>query len=175
MNRGTPAGTHSPAQDPNLGYLAFGGIAPVHVTNISTTVPIQGYSVATRAPTSAPHPTYFYYTVDVHSYDFPNSSSITAANNNTIVDSGTTLNLVPTEVAQAYNSGWGNVTWRSGSYYVDCDAKAPPFAVVLGGKTFTIDPRDQVIWVGTDDNGKDLCVSGTQDGGPESMGSVFIL
>ncbi|KAJ6544502.1 aspartic peptidase domain-containing protein [Mycena capillaripes] len=161
LNRGMPAGTHSPTVDPHLGYLAFGGIAPVPVTNTSTTVPIQGYSLATRAPTSDPHPTYFYYTIDVQSYVFPNSSGVPTASNSTIVDSGTTLNLVPTEVAQAYNTGWGNVTWRAGSYYVDCNAEAPPFAVV--------------VWVGTDEHGKDLCVSGTQDGGPKTMGSVFIL
>ncbi|KAF7332955.1 Acid protease [Mycena venus] len=173
LNRGTAAGTHSPAADPHLGYLAFGGIAPVPVTSTCTTVPIQGYSLTTRAPTADRHSTYMYYTVDIHKYTFPNSSTVVTASNSTIIDSGTTLNLLPSEVAQAYNKGFG--TWHDGLYYVDCAAQAPPFSVTLGGKTFSTDPQDQVVWVGTDKNGNDLCVSGTQDGGPQMMGSVFIL
>ncbi|KAJ7619810.1 acid protease [Mycena polygramma] len=177
LNRGTPAATHSSGPAPHLGYLAFGGIAPVPVTTNCVTIPVQGYSLDTHAPTSAPHPTYFYYTTDVQAYVFPNSSAVPGgtASNQTILDSGTTLNLVPTEVARAYNTGWGDVVWRAGTYYVDCAAQAPPFAVVFGGKTFAIDPRDQVVWVGKDTSGKDMCVSGMQDGGPVTMGSVFIL
>ncbi|KAJ7794320.1 acid protease [Mycena olivaceomarginata] len=151
LDRGTAAETHSPAADPHL----------------------RGYSLATRTPTTDRHPTYFYYTVDVQKYAFPNSSGVATANNNTIIDSGTTLNLVPSEVARAYNKGFG--TWRDGSYYVDCAATAPPFNVTIGQKTFSIDPRDQVVWAGKDENGKSLCISGTQDGGPETTGSIFIL
>ncbi|KAJ7277450.1 acid protease [Mycena rebaudengoi] len=173
LNRGTPAGQHSEHTDPNLGYLAFGGIAPVSVTSTSVTVPIQGYSMATRTPTSGSNSTFFYYTVDVQKYVFPGSTTVHTASNSTIVDSGTTLNLVPSHVARAYNAGFG--TLRDGSYYVDCKAQAPPFTVVLGGKSFTIDGRDQIVPVGKDAKGQDLCVSGTQDGGAEMDGSLFVL
>ncbi|KAJ7174692.1 aspartic peptidase domain-containing protein [Mycena filopes] len=173
LNRGTPSGQHSPSVDPHLGYLAFGGIAQVPVTSAHATVPVQGYSLATRAPTNR-HPTYFYYTVDVQKYVFPGSTAVFTASNSTIIDSGTTLNLVPTDVARAYNKAF-NATWRAGTYYVECAAKAPPFSVLLGGKTFAIDPRDQVVYAGTDDSGAAVCISGTQDGGPVTMGSVFIL
>ncbi|KAJ7351511.1 acid protease [Mycena albidolilacea] len=173
LDRGTAAETHSPAADPHLGYFAFGGIVNVPVTSTCVTVPVQGYSLATRTPTTDPHPTHFYYTVDVQKYAFPNSSGVATANNNTIIDSGTTLNLVPSEVARAYNKGFG--TWRDGSYYVDCAATAPPFNVTIGQRTFSIDPRDQVVWGGKDENGRSLCISGTQDGGPETTGSIFIL
>ncbi|KAJ7249768.1 aspartic peptidase domain-containing protein [Mycena haematopus] len=172
LNRGA-AGTHSPAAVPHLGYLAFGGVPSVPVTSTRTTVPVQGYSLATHEPTTKSHHTYFYYTVDVQRYTFPNSSGIVTASNTTIVDSGTTLNLVPSDVAQAYNKGFG--TWREGLYYVDCAANAPPFSVTLGGATFTIDPRDQVVWVGKDESGEDSCISGTQDGGPLTTTAVFIL
>ncbi|KAJ7770307.1 acid protease, partial [Mycena maculata] len=173
LNRGTDAGKHSPSIDPRLGYLAFGGIAPVPVTSTAVTVPVQGYSLTTRAPTTGPNATFFYYTVDVQKYTFPGSGAVNTANNATILDSGTTLCIVPSPVAQAYNKGFG--TWRQGSYYVDCGAHAPPFAVTLGGKTFAVDGRDLVVPVGKDANGTDLCVSGIQDGGPEMDGSVFIL
>ncbi|KAJ6464864.1 acid protease [Mycena sanguinolenta] len=172
LNRGAPR-INAAAAVPHLGYIAFGGVPSVQVTSTRVTVPIQGYSLATREPTTKRHHTYFYYTVDVQKYTFPNSSGIATASNTTIIDTGTTLNLVPSDVAQAYNKGFG--TWRAGTYYVDCAAQAPPFSVTLGGKRFTIDPRDQVVWVGKDENGKDSCVSGTQDGGPLTMGAVFIL
>ncbi|KAJ6596130.1 acid protease [Mycena vulgaris] len=173
LNRGTTAGKHSTRPDPNLGYLAFGGIAPVPVTSTAVTVPIQGFSIMTGAPTFGPNVTYFYYALDVQKYIFNGSSSVSTAQNSTILDSGTTLNLVPSPVARAYNEGFG--TWHDGSYYVNCNARAPPFSVVLGGKTFTIDPRDQIIPVGQDSNGNDLCISGTQDGGEDGQGRVFIL
>ncbi|KAF8121726.1 aspartic peptidase domain-containing protein, partial [Mycena galopus ATCC 62051] len=170
LNRGTAEKAHSPAVDPHLGYLAFGGIAPVPVVaSTQTTVPIQGYSLATRAPTTSRHPTYFYYTADV----VYNTSGIATSSNTTIIDSGTTLNLVPSDIARAYNKGWA--TWRAGSYYVDCSATAPPFAVTIGGTTFDVDPQDQVVWVGADETGKDSCISGTQDGGPMTMGAIYIL
>ncbi|KAK7001699.1 acid protease [Favolaschia claudopus] len=137
LNRGTASGMRSPKTDPHLGYLAFGGVAPVPVT-------------------SPPPP-----------------ANVATSSNDTIIDTGTTLNLVPTDVARAYNKGWS--TWRNGSYYVDCEAEAPPFSVTLGGKTFSIDPRDQVVYAGKDEKGKELCVSGTQDGGPQLASSVFIL
>ncbi|KAF8128050.1 hypothetical protein K438DRAFT_1789695 [Mycena galopus ATCC 62051] len=141
LNRGTAEKVNSPAVDPHLGYLAFGGIAPVPVVaSTQTTVPIQGYSLATRAPTTSRHPTYFYYTADV----VYNTSGIATSSNTTIIDSGTTLNLVPSDIARAYNKGWA--TWRAGSYYVDCSATAPPFAVTIGGTTSTSTRRTR--WCG---------------------------
>ncbi|KAJ7062706.1 acid protease [Mycena amicta] len=180
LNRGTNAGKHSPDIDPYLGYVAFGGRPPVDVVQSSTvTVPLQGFTAGRRTPVSASSHTpasYFYYAIDVESYIFPNSSGIPTASNSTIIDSGTTLNLLPSPVAQAYNARWKTANWHDGSWYVDCDEVAPPFAVEIGDKTFTIDPRDQVVYVGKDDDGKDLCVSGTQDGGdPNVDGTMFIL
>ncbi|KAJ7643179.1 acid protease [Mycena rosella] len=174
LNRGTITAEHSPRPDPHLGYLAFGGIAPVPVTNTTATLPVQGFSIATHAPVSGAGATYSYYGVDVQKYVFPGSAAIFTAQNSTILDSGTTLNLMPSAVAQKYNAAF-NATWRDGQYYVDCAAKAPPFAVVLGGKTFTIDGRDQIVSFGKDADGKEMCISGTQDGGPDMQGSVFIL
>jgi hypothetical protein len=52
------------------------------------------------------------------------------------------------------------LTGRPG-YVVQCNATAPEFQVTLGGKTFSIDPRDQIVPV-TMDNGTLVCASGTQ-------------
>ncbi|KAJ7500008.1 acid protease [Mycena latifolia] len=175
LNRGTAAGMHSPHLDPHLGYLSFGGIAPVPVNATTATLPVQGFSIATRAPSSAPNAIHTYFALDVQKYIFPGSEALSTAQNSTILDCGTTLNLLPSPVARAYNAYENFGTWRSGSYYVSCTAKAPPFSVVLGGKTFTVDGRDLVVPVGKDADGNDLCVSGIQDGGPETQGNVFIL
>ncbi|KAF7318537.1 Acid protease [Mycena chlorophos] len=175
LNRGTTAGKSSTSLDPHLGYLTFGGLPPVAtVPDTSTTVPLQAFTAGGREPISGTSPTpkaYFYYTVDIQSYFFPNSSRIAGgtSSNKTIIDSGTTLNMLPSPVAQAYNGLWAK--WRSGSWYVPCSAVAPPFVVQLGGKNYTIDARDLVVPV---EDGE--CVSGIQDGGDEDVdGNMFIL
>ncbi|KAJ7780230.1 acid protease [Mycena maculata] len=163
--------------DPNLGYVAFGGMPPVALDKTAVTVPIQGYSATTGDP-STTNAVYFYYTLDVAGYVFSGSTSVETANNNTILDTGTTLNYFPTKVAKAYNAGFvpkAKYNEDEGLYYVDCDATPPAFSVNLGGKLFPIDARDQILDAGTDDAGKVLCISGTQDGGADTAENVFIL
>ncbi|KAJ7777209.1 aspartic peptidase domain-containing protein [Mycena metata] len=164
--------------DPNLGYLAFGGMPPVALDKTAVTVPIQKYSAKTGDPSSAAGAEYIYYTIDVESYVFPGSTSVATANNNTIVDSGTTLNYVPDKVAKAYNAKFvpkATLDSDSGLYFVNCNATAPAFSVTLAGKSFPVDARDQILDAGTDDSGNVLCISGTQPGGADTAGTVFIL
>ncbi|KAJ7226970.1 acid protease [Mycena pura] len=164
----------------NLGRLSFGGIAPVPVTETSTTVPVQGYStVSGGTPSNARNSTDLWYTVDVAAYKFPGSNSVNTKSNNTILDSGTTLNLLPNDVVAAYASACNppavfNATTEL--YMVDCKATVPEFYVTIGDKTFSIDPRDQILADGTDANGNPLCVFGTQEGGDGgNASSIFIL
>ncbi|KAJ7173547.1 acid protease [Mycena filopes] len=165
--------------DANLGYLAFGGMPPaVKLDKTVVTVPIQGYSTKTGNPSSGAGSEYVYYTVDVDAYVFPGSTSVATANNNTIVDSGTTLNYVPDKVAKAYNAKFvpkATLDNESGLYFVACNATAPAFSVTLGGKKFPIDARDQILDAGTDDDGNVVCISGTQPGGADTPDTVFIL
>lgn len=63
----------------------------------------------------------------------------------------------------------------SGLYFVNCNATAPAFSVTLAGKRFPVDARDQILNAGTDNNGNVLCISGTQPGGADTPGNVFIL
>lgn len=55
-----------------------------------------------------------------------------------------------------------------------CNAKVPYFAVVIGGVSFSVDPRDMV----QDDNtGTANCVAGVSDGDPfdfYTLGDVFL-
>jgi hypothetical protein len=175
LNRG--ALVVNATEDPNLGFIAFGGMPPVDLDKTAVTVPVQGYSASTGEPSST-DAVFFYYTVDVDAYTFPGSTKVATSNNNTILDSGTTLNLVPTKVAKAYNAQFvpkATLDRDSGLYFVDCNATVPAFSVTLGGKVFPIDARDQILDAGTDDDGNTVCITGTQDGGADTPDNVFIL
>ncbi|KAJ6474047.1 acid protease [Mycena vitilis] len=159
--------------DPKLGLLAFGGIVPVPVLNISATVPVQRFSG--NIPSNSDNATSLWYTVDVDSYTFPNSSALTTASNNTILDSGATFNYLPTPIAAAFIALFSppaTLNSTSGLYVIDCNATAPAFAATIGGALFTVDGRDQIVPQGND---ADACWSGTQDGGPDVAGNVFTL
>ncbi|KAF8166541.1 aspartic peptidase domain-containing protein [Mycena galopus ATCC 62051] len=175
LNRGALA--VNTTVDANLGFLAFGGMPPVDLDKTAVTVPIQGYSASTGDPSNK-NAVFLYYTVDVEGYTFPGSTKVTTKNNNTIVDSGTTLNYLPNDVAKAYNERFvpkAKLDEDSGLWFVDCNATVPAFSVTLGGKSFPIDARDQILENGTDDAGNLLCISGTQPGGEDTPDTVFIL
>jgi len=164
--------------DPNLGFLSFGGIAPVPVVNTAVTIPIEGYSATTGIPNNGPGSDFFFYTVNVEGYTFPGSNHVVTANNNTILDTGTTLHFVPTPVIEAYAKQFkppAVLDEDFGLYLVACNATVPPLSVQIGGKSFTIDPRDEILPAGTDDEGNIICITGTQDGGPNVAQDIFIL
>ncbi|KAJ7636636.1 aspartic peptidase domain-containing protein [Roridomyces roridus] len=89
---------------PHLGCIAFGGIVPVAVTSKSATVPVQRYDPQKVDPSSGPNATFLWYALDVDGYTFPGSTAVVTKSNSTMVDSGTTINLLPTAVADAYNA-----------------------------------------------------------------------
>ncbi|KAJ7204554.1 aspartic peptidase domain-containing protein [Mycena haematopus] len=178
LDRGTFDQQENDPFDPNLGFLSFGGIAPVPVVNTAVTIPVQGYSASTGLPENGHGSEFFFYTVDIQEYTFAGSKRLATANNNTILDTGTTLNYVPTAVAAAYNAQFHPKAVLDPDfdlYVVACNATVPSFDVTIGGKTFTIDGRDQILPAGTDDNGNIICITGTQDGGPDEDGNIFIM
>lgn len=161
LNRESPS-QHNSTYDPNLGYLAFGGIVPVPTTFPTVTVPVQvlksSYAKGSKA--------YTFYAVDVEAYTF--SGSMKRTNSTTmaaILDSGTTLNSFPSDVAKAYNSRFIPPAYKDdGLYFVACNATAPDFEVQIGGKKFKVDPKDQIVATGTTNTttGEAVCLSGTQ-------------
>jgi len=86
------------------------------------------------------------------------------------------LNYFPSAIAKEYNAQFtppANISDKYGLYVVVCSAKIPDFQVIIGGKSFDIDPRDQLSPIGVkNDQGEDLCISSTQDGGGLA---VFVL
>ncbi|KAJ7351513.1 acid protease, partial [Mycena albidolilacea] len=186
IDRGTIEGRGNDPVEHNVGFLSFGGMPPVPVVNTSVTVPIQGYTVvnSTGIPSEGPDAMFFFYTVDIQSYTFPGSDTVVTTSNNTILDSGTTFNLLPDDVAAVFATGFNppatlitNPLNDRPIYIVDCNATAPEFQVTLGGKRFSIDPRDQIVASGKFDNGTIACASGTQPISAISLGfdTQFIL
>ncbi|KAJ7743456.1 aspartic peptidase domain-containing protein [Mycena maculata] len=178
LDRGTFEQQENDPFDPNLGFLALGGIAPVAVVDTAVTVPIEGYSATTGIPENGPGSDFFFYTVDVESFTFPGSSKLVTKLNNTILDTGTTLNYVPTDIALAYNAQFKPKAINDpdfGAFVVACNATVPAFEVTIGGKTFSIDGRDQILPAGTDNEGNLICITGTADGGPALADNIFIL
>ncbi|KAJ7789057.1 aspartic peptidase domain-containing protein [Mycena olivaceomarginata] len=134
IDRGTFEGLGNDPVEHNVGFLSFGGIPPVPVVNTSVTVPIQGYS-ADGIPSDGPDASFF------------------STRNNTILDSGTTFNLLPNDVAAVFAAQFdppANLTTNP----------LTAAGVTLGGKTFSIDPRPDCA--GYNGNGTIVCASGTQ-------------
>lgn len=157
--------------DQNLGFLAFGGIAPVDTTIPTATIPIKAYTI------SESKQEFNFYTIDIGSYIIDGLTDVGSGTQG-ILDSGTNLLLVPTEVAQVYNAKFvPPATLVDGTYFVDCNAIVPTLEVEIGGKRFSIDSKDQILPGGVDADGNIICKSGTQDGGvdPSVPNSNFIL
>lgn len=119
-----------------------------------------------------------FYTVDIDSYIANGSASLAGLGTQAFFDTGTTLNSLPTDVAKAYNAKFvppATFDQASNEYFVDCNAIAPTLGVTIGGSTFTIDGKDQIL-PRTDASGNTICKSGTQDGGdPSNPRAIFIL
>lgn len=93
------------------------------------------------------------------------------------MDSGTTLNYYPNNVADAINAAFSPPAMYNayeGAYVVDCNAKPPVHGVTIGGSTFYINPMDMILPGGTDDSGKKICISGINAGGEVGQG-IFVL
>jgi hypothetical protein len=90
--------------------------------------------------------------------------------------------IVPSEIAAAYAKLFKPEAVFSaftGEYLAPCTAKPPPFAVVVGGETFSLSEKDLLLqntaidWNG---DGHMYCVIGVADGysGPYILGDVFL-
>ncbi|KAJ9143359.1 Aspartic-type endopeptidase-like protein [Pleurostoma richardsiae] len=95
-----------------------------------------------------------------------------------IVDTGTTLIYLPPSVAEAINNLFdppGEYMWGYGAYFTACDAVAPPFAVVLDGQPFYVNPVD-MIYRGVQDPISGLCMTAVTSGGtgPFILGSAWL-
>jgi hypothetical protein len=106
--------------------------------------------------------------VTVDAYTFSGSNKLVQAHHPALLDTGSSLNTVPADVAAAYNAAFeppATINKEIGYYATTCKATVPSMVVTIGGKHFTIDRRDQLQPLGVKNaDGDDLCVTGTQVG-----------
>ncbi|KAK6951893.1 hypothetical protein Daesc_006418 [Daldinia eschscholtzii] len=160
------------SRDDKRSYISFGGVPPVK-TGEYVTVPIQKGTFNEKTD-------YFFYEVAVDSISW-NSSTISQEATNLphmIVDSATTINLFPLNVATAINNAFtpagkqqeGGLVWS-----VACDAVPPTLNIVIGGKAIRTSPGSMTINE-TASDGSVQCVSGIGAGQPNSyiLGDTFM-
>jgi hypothetical protein len=103
----------------------------------------------------------------------------TTATFDSIVDSGTAPNFIPTGVVKKLNALFDPPAVYNSTleyYTVDCNATAPYAAYVIGGVEMPMDPADMIV---RSLNGlpgyENVCFSAFADGGVNTAGNVFII
>ncbi|OTA91764.1 hypothetical protein M434DRAFT_75704 [Hypoxylon sp. CO27-5] len=165
------------SRDENRSFIAFGGVPPVK-TGEYTTVPIQKvtYLVNLRSHITTD---YFYYDIAIDSISW-NSSTINQTATNLphmLVDSGTTINLFPRNVAAAINNAYSPAGQQEDSmvWSVPCDAVPPTLDIVIGGKAIRTHPSSMIL-PETAAEGSNRCLSGIGAGqaGSYILGDTFM-
>ncbi|KAM0340372.1 hypothetical protein ACHAPU_010508 [Fusarium lateritium] len=148
------------------GYMGLGKLPPVPHSEEWTIVPVE---ISKNIPdflyqNSKPVRTWWTLTIDAVTWgpaaasSKASSASSTALTTNTtinstafqaVVDSGNPRNVLPKELADQINGAFdppGVYDEERDAFIVDCDARAPAFGLVIGGKTFWHDQRDLIVW-----------------------------
>ncbi|KAF4622704.1 hypothetical protein G7Y89_g14323 [Cudoniella acicularis] len=151
------------------GYLAFGGVPDVAFTQNFTSTPII-ITTITGYPDN-----YDFYTININSVEINGVAAASSGGSAVeyIVDSGTTLNYVPTSVATKINAAFspaGTYSSSEGVYVVSCTATPPAISINIAGTLFPINPLDMIL-----DAGDGTCISGFSDGGSSDTEDIFIL
>ncbi|KAI0546308.1 aspartic peptidase domain-containing protein, partial [Xylaria curta] len=156
----------------NRSYIAFGGVPPVS-TGEYTTAPIQ------KLTTNSGKTDYFYYDIKLDSMHWVSETKNQSVTNppNMIVDSGTTINLFPSDIAAAINAAYVPSGAREDSmvWSVPCNATPPALDIVIGGKPIRTHPSSMIL-PETELNGSGRCLSGIGAGQPGSfiLGDTFM-
>ncbi|KAI8625416.1 aspartic peptidase domain-containing protein [Xylariaceae sp. FL1651] len=167
----SPVLSFAMSREENRSYIAFGGVPPVP-TGEYTTVPIQ------KGTTVSGKTDYFYYDIQIDSMEWSSGARNQTARDlpNMIVDSGTTINLFPPEVAAAINAAFSPSGLQEDSmvWSVPCNAKPPTLDIVIGGKPIRTHPSSMIL-PETEIEGN-RCLSGIGAGRPGSyiLGDTFM-
>ncbi|KAH6647344.1 aspartic peptidase domain-containing protein [Truncatella angustata] len=158
-------------------------LAPAGLMALGGLVPKTYYEAPfTSVPIVQDGGEYTWYTVDA-TFKYGANGSVTDLGTSgafeTIVDSGTSPNFIPTGAAEALNAQFDPPAVYNATldyYTVDCNAKAPYAAYVIGGVEMPMDPQDMIV---RSLNGlpgyEDVCFSAFADGGANTAGNVFII
>jgi hypothetical protein len=157
------------------GMLALGGVAPATGLDLTRTAVLDMIITSVIAIPETSYQ-YSFYTIipDGWYYDqTTNTKKIPY-----IVDSGTTLNYLPSSLADAINAAFNPPAvylWMYGAYFTTCDALIPQVAVMLDGMKFNISPVD-LLYRTLVDPLTGLCMTAIADGGsgPYILGDAFM-
>jgi aspergillopepsin I len=151
------------------GVIAFGGLPPVTSIGTFGTTALQNFNGMVGSAFNGQT----FYTITPDALVFTGAAS--KQTSQYIIDSGTTLNYLPSTTAKAINSLFSPKAVSSGGVYkVACNAKPPAFGVKIGGVTLVVNPVDMILA----DEASGTCVSAIQDGGaapgPFVLGDAFL-
>lgn len=155
-------------------FLALGGVPKDIKTGNYTRVPIE------KMPKPFGGSDYFYYAFTPSSLTWGNSTSHRSETSlpQAIVDSGTTLNVFPYEIAHSINKHYQPpASWSltQGGWFVPCDAVPPSLGIEIAGETFWTDPSSMVLRQVIDPE-TGFCATGvgTMSGEVFILGDVFM-
>lgn len=113
--------------------VVFGGTDPAHYTGPITKLPLRRKA---------------YWEVDLESISFGKETA-ELENTGAILDTGTSLISLPTDLAELMNSEIGAKRGFTGQYTIDCSKRdtLPDVSFNLGGYNFSITPYDYILEV----------------------------
>lgn len=125
------------------GLMALGGLVPAsYYEGPFTSVPIEVTNTTGTSNLT------FYTTTIEFLYGLTNGTVVSGGTFQSIIDSGTAPNFVPTPAADAINAQFvppGVYNATLGYWVVDCNATAPYAAYKIGGKVMPMDPKDMYV------------------------------
>lgn len=140
----------------NGGELIFGGVDPNHYKGNITWAPVQRKG---------------YWEVELQNIKF-GGEYIDLDPVGAAIDTGSSLLIAPTTIADLINHELGAVKNWAGQYTLDCSVvpDLPEFCFVFAGKDFCLEGKDYVLQV------QDQCISGFMGMDiPEPMGPLWIV
>lgn len=155
-------------------FLALGGVPANVPTGEYTTTPLLSWDLVSGTSE------FLWYTIQTDAMTWTsatNKTTSTSRSPRVIVDSGTTLNYLPSQIAASIN---GAFTPRAvydetvGGYVTACNATPPAFGIQIGGRMVWTDPSSMILPELRNRQGK--CLTGfmeTEDQ-PYILGDVFM-
>ncbi|KAK3378147.1 aspartic peptidase domain-containing protein [Podospora didyma] len=160
------------SRNASTSFLALGGVPTfVKVGNYAST-PIEKMSKQFGGSD------YFFYTMTAEQLLWKNrTQSGQQQPLKVIVDSGTTLNLLPYNITRAVNAQYSPPAIyipQQGGWFVPCNAVPPSFGVQIAGQVFWAETSSMILQQVRDPN-TNYCATGfgTVEGEPWILGDVF--
>jgi Eukaryotic aspartyl protease len=160
------------------GAIAFGGLPGPNVRFASDWVKTPMRYLHVNEGDKEKPIDYQFYVVEVDGWEFNNTENeinYNSLKHKTILDTGSTLTLLPEHIVSAINGGdaWDPpavISPTTKQWVVKCNAKPPKVGIKLGNQTLHWQDEDLISATG----GAPDCVSGIQPGKTSILGGTFL-